>query len=91
MLLKDLNIKINPDAIECFANLVIKRNGKHYQVPLRTRDDFKDPLDISPNRIKENIDHFIELAERYSENYHFFTESELTKSSTKLVQEEIEL
>ena len=88
--MKDLEIKIDQSGIDCFTNLVIERDGKHYQIPMRTRDSW-NPLDISPNRIKENIEHFMNLCHNYTKNYKLMTEKELGSGPIKLSQEEIEL
>lgn len=90
MLLKDLDIRIDQAGINCFTNLVIKRDGKNYQIPIRTRDDWK-PLEITPQRIKENIEHFIQICEKFDKDYQLMTPEELDDGPIKLTQEEIEL
>ena len=91
MLLKDLEIKIEDSGIDCFTNLVIKRDGKHYQIPIRTKDLPDDPEDFTPQRIKENIDKFLLICEKFDKNYRLMTEEELGDGPVKLSQEEIEL
>jgi len=91
MLLKDLIIRIEENGIECFVNVVIKRNGKHYQIPIRTKDKPDNPLDFSQQRIKESIDHFLQTCEKFNKDYQLMTEEELGDGPVKFTQDEIEL
>lgn len=62
MLIKDLVIQINDNKTEFFCNVVIKRNDKFYEVPVRVqsnRDDAKETLEYALDQCERVDEHWL--------------------------------
>ena len=95
MLLKDLKIEFENFTIRMEAEVIIKRDGKHYAVPIIMHYTHPGKKVTYHGFIKENIEHFMATAEKVSKEWivdPIRVSNEVGHGSgKKLMEKEIEL
>lgn len=88
MLLKDLEINLNNLSIMCTCDVIIKRDGKHYKVPVNYGLEWTISVPFSLDVMSEVLQSFIETCNKISESWII---AEPSGNSRLVLQEEIEL